>query len=133
MSHSYGTKLSQAEAARLGRLLPMEYSTAELADELKINVRRVRERFVPAGCPHRRDYRERIWIVGSAFRDWYEKTQERRRHPMEDDEGWCLRCRRAVQMVGPLSILEQRYTEIVQGRCPACGATVNRARKRRDG
>lgn len=129
MSSSYGIRLSQAEAARLGRLLPMEYATAELAAELQINVRRIWARFVPAGCPHRRESNGRIWIVGSAFRGWYEDIHERRRM-MADDEGWCMPCRQAVQMVGPFSIIEQTYTEIVQGRCPVCGGTVNRARAR---
>ena len=129
-SSSYGCRLSQAEMGRLGRLLPMEYSPRELAMELKINIKRFWVDFVPAGCPHRRDGKGRLWIVGSAFREWYEVMLESRRHPMADDEGWCLRCGRAVLMVGPFVVIPQEFTEIVQGRCGRCGGKVNRARKR---
>lgn len=127
------TRLKQAQAARLGRLLEMEYSPSELAAELDIHVRQIWERFIPAGCPHRRDARGRLWIVGASFREWYRATQEARRHPMREDEGWCVRCDAAVVMEGPLTVVDRRRAEIVQGRCPRCGGKVNRARRRTDG
>jgi len=130
MASSYGCRLSQPEAGRLGRLLHMEYTPGELAAELKIGVRRFWRDFVPAGCPHRRDEKDRIWIVGSAFREWYHEMQEERRRPMGPGEAWCLRCKGPVRMEGPFEVKVMLYAEIVQARCPACGARVNRARRR---
>ena len=130
MASSYGCRLSQPEAGRLGRLLHMEYTPGELAAELKISVRRFWRDFVPAGCPHRREEKDRIWIVGTAFRDWYGEFQEERRRPMGPDEAWCLRCKEAVAMVGPFEVKRHLYVEIVQGRCAVCGCKVNRARRR---
>ena len=104
-SPSYGCRLSQAESGRLGRLLPMEYTPGELGNELKVSVQRFWRDFVPGGCPHRRDEKDRLWSVGRAFRQWYESMQEARRHPMADDEAWSLRCRRAVPMMGLLNVI----------------------------
>jgi hypothetical protein len=100
---------------------------------LKVSVKRFWRDFVPGGCPHRRDEKDRIWIVGSAFREWYGAMQVSRRHPMADDEGWCLRCKEPVRMVAPFDVKVQLYTEIVQGSCSRCGGRVNRARKRGKG
>jgi hypothetical protein len=127
---SYGCRLSQAEAGRLGRLLRMEYTPTELAEELQISPRRLWRDFVPAGCPHRRDESDRLWIIGSAFREWYTAFQDDRRRPMARSEAWCLRCKEPVKMVGPFEVRVQAYTEIVQARCAQCGGVVNRARQR---
>ena len=129
---SFGTKLSQPQTCRLQRLLPMEYTPTEIAGELKINVRRIWERFVPAGCPHRKDEGGHIFIVGTAFREWYERTSKARVHPMEADEAWCLRCRRPVLMEGPFEVIPTDHAEILQGRCSRCGEVVNRARARQE-
>lgn len=125
-----GPRLSQAATARLGRLLPMEYSPAELAAELGIHAHQIRQSALPAGCPHRRDAHGRIWIVGTEFAAWYRATQQRTRHPLGPDEAWCLRCHRAVPIVGPLEIVPRYGTaELVKGRCAICGGPVNRLRR----
>jgi hypothetical protein len=126
-----GIRLDQAAVARLGRLLHMEYTPAELADELGCNARQIRQTALPQGCPHRRDERDHIWIIGSEFRQWYQGTQAKTRHPMQDDEAWCLRCGRAVVMDGPLTVVPRHgRAELVKGFCYLCGGRVNRLRSR---
>ena len=122
-----GIRLVYTAVQRLSRLLPMEYSPRELAEELEISVYQVR-RALPAGCPHRREG-NRIWIVGTVFAEWYRSTQTRRRHPMADDEAWCLSCRKPVAMVAPFDVVPRHgRAELVKGRCSICGSQVNRLR-----
>lgn len=129
-SSSYNIRLPRDAAARLGRLLPMEYAPKEIAAELQIGVRRIWNHMVPAGCPHRRDSSGHIWIVGTAFAAWFAEVDEARRHPMADDEGWCMGCQEPVRMAEPLTVTARVFTENVQWRCPVCGAKVNRMRRR---
>jgi len=124
-----GIQLNASAIAHLPRLLPMEYTPGELAAELGCHAHQIRQTALPLGCPHRRDARGRLWIVGSQFRDWYRATQVRRRHPMEDNEAWCLRCKQPQQMVGPFEVTPRHGSaELVKGRCGVCGTKVNRLR-----
>ena len=128
---SRGIQLPRIAIIRLGRLLPMEYSPSELAHELSIHAHQIRQTALPAGCPHRRDAKGRIWIVGAAFRDWYRGTQAKSRHPLGEAEAWCLRCGKAVPMAEPFQIVPRLGTsELVKARCTLCGAKVNRLRSR---
>lgn len=129
MSKTRGIQLSHTAVARLPRLLPMEYTPGELAAELGCHTHQIRQTALPLGCPHRRDSRGRIWIVGTQFADWYRATQVRARHPMDDDQAWCLHCKRATRMVGPFEVTPRHGTaELVHGRCAECGNVVNRLR-----
>ena len=106
-------------------LLPMLYKVRELAQELDTSRRRIR-RWARRGMPHERDGRNHIWINGEQFAQWVEDQRRTQRGPkLKPDEGYCLRCRRAVQMVGSVRQVGGKET-ILQGACPRCGATVNR-------
>ena len=127
-----GIQLPRVAIIHLRRLLPMEYSPSELAHELSINAHQIRQTALPAGCPHRRDAKGRLWIVGTAFREWYHGTQAKTRHPLREDEAWCLSCAKTVPMTEPFEIVPRLGTsELVKARCALCGAKVNRIRSRR--
>ena len=126
-------RLRRAQIIRLGRLMTMQYRPSELADELGCHVDTVYRTFIPAGCPHTRDSRRHIWIVGTEFAQWARDMMASRDHiKLADGEAYCLRCRHAVVMQGPLTVKPtSRYLELVTGVCPTCGTAVNRARARR--
>jgi hypothetical protein len=124
-------RLRREQIIRLGHLLEMCYRPSELAAEIGCHTDTVYHSFIPAGCPHERDEHGHIWIVGTQFADWARHMQMQRRTPLADGEAYCLRCRAAVQMIGPLTVTPtNRYLELVTGTCAVCGATVNRARAR---
>jgi len=124
-------KMTQRQLARLPRLLWMYYSPAELADEIGLNVDTIYKSYIPAGCPHKRDEQDRIWIIGTQFRRWaLDRFQRRSRPPMPDGFAYCLRCRKPTQMLDVRLNPQNVYTEMVIGRCAECGARTNRTRKR---
>ena len=89
-----------------------------------------------AGCPHQRDERGHIWIVGTEFKDWAREIIAQRKKkqnpPMKADEAWCMKCNKRVQLIDPKPVKVNRYLELLQSKCPECGTTVNRARKRQE-
>ena len=123
-------KLSHTSASRLGRLLHLEYSPADLARELDCSKRKILTA-IEGGCPHRRTKSGRFRIVGDAFRGWYEALCRRRKRPLGPNEAFCLACGRAV----PLPPVDQRHTftlangaRRVEALCPICGKKINRFR-----
>ena len=116
---------------RLDRLLHMEYRPAELAEELGCGVDTIYRYYLPAGCPHRRDENDHIWLVGTDFAEWVRATLKKGKVPLADGEAYCLKCNEPVRMAGKLTVEPVNYyLELVKGKCPACGTTVNRARAR---
>jgi len=120
-------KLTQPQQERLRRLLHMEYTVTELSQELGCK-RRVIERAIEAGVPHR-VAGNRTWIVGDVFADWWYSRLPQRKTELAEDEAYCLRCRGArkfrVEEVHPNSPGVER----VVGECEECGAKVHRLRK----
>jgi hypothetical protein len=127
--------MTQRQIAKLPRLLHMKYAPSELAEEIGCNVDTIYRSFVKSGCPHERDDKGHIWIVGDLFRAWAQETIQH--HPravkMAEDEAYCLHCRKVVKMkfegIRPANL----YAEFVTGRCIECGARVNRSRAIRNG
>ena len=111
-----GCWFSQADSARLGRVLPVEVTPGEVGHELKMRLSRLCRHFGPARYPHRPDKEDQLSLAGRAFRRWYESMPEARRHPMADDEAWSLRCRRAVPVMGLLNVITRSPRG--WGRCP---------------
>jgi hypothetical protein len=127
-------RIPRSVIVRLGRLLRMEYRPAELAEELGCGADTIYRHYLPAGCPHRRDERGHIWIVGTDFAEWVRATLKQGKTPMTEGEAYCLKCNRPVNMKGRLEVEPVNYyLELVKGECPACGTTVNRARARKRG
>ena len=123
-------KLSQTSACRLGRLLHLEYSPADLARELDCTKSKILSA-VEGGCPHRRTKSGRFRIVGEAFAAWYQEIIHRRKRPLGPGEAFCLACQRAIPLppedqlqIYPLPNGATR----VEAQCPICQKTVNRIR-----
>jgi hypothetical protein len=121
-------KLPSSVIVRSAALLNMLYSPNELADELKVPARTIRER-ITKGLPYQRDRRGHLWVNGREFLKWVQTTRSvRPRCPLGSDEAFCLRCRRRVKLVNP--IMSDRVTPpLLTGTCPHCGTTVNRGVK----
>lgn len=122
-------KLSQPQVLRLARLLHMEYTPRELADELQASVQQI-HRAVEAGCPHRVT-EQRTWIVGDAFAAWYHETVKRRKQPLRRNEAFCLACRQPVPLDETTVAPVRDGVERVSGICPRCGTSVHRYRSAR--
>jgi hypothetical protein len=106
-------------------LLPMLYRPSELSEEFGVDVSTIRD-WVQAGLVHSRDEAGHIWINGRDMACWVEVQRKQAiRPPLADDQAFCLRCRKAVQVVEPKSARRGRQ-RVWQGRCAECGAVVNR-------
>lgn len=132
MSQDIRPKMRREIIIRLSRLLNMRYKPSELAQEIGVNVDTVYRTYMHAGCPFERDKRNQIWIIGTEFAEWARAiTAQSKRKPgqtLPEGQAWCLRCRGAVDILNPKVKSINRYLDLVQGTCAACGAKVNRAR-----
>jgi hypothetical protein len=128
MAHRPGRRprLTNDLKRRLGRLLPMEYKPAEIAETLGVCKDTVCRGWVRAGAPHRRTDTGRIWIVGSELANWLRGFDRSGAATLEDGEAFCLSCQAAVRMQGPLDREVQGPAVLVRGTCPDCGGTVAR-------
>lgn len=124
---SANVSLSQPQTQRLRRLLHMEYTLQELAEEIGCQ-RRVIERAIAAGCPHRVED-ERVFVVGDGFAAWYRTRPAAARVALGPGEAYCLRCRAARPMVEVTVVPNTPGVELLSGKCAVCGAKVNRLRE----
>ena len=110
-------------------LLPMMYRTRELAEVLDVTPQLI-VRWTRLGAPYVRDRRGHIWIMGREFAGWL-VDQRTPKSPglLARHEGYCLRCRRPVEIQDPTS-REQGHLTLITGTCPICGTQVNRGRAR---
>ncbi len=122
-------QMTREQLARTGHLLHMRYTPSEIAKEIGCHNDTVYRSYIPAGCPHERDKRGHLWIVGTAFRDWARSTFIHKKSKMADGQAYCLKCRRAVSIVSPIEKPVNRYIVMVKGLCEVCGGKVNRAKK----
>ena len=126
------SQLSRPQIIKLSRLLHMKYTSSEIAKLIGVNVDTVYRSYLLNGCPHERDSRGRIWIIGTEFREWaVNEMAERKkaiREPMKDDQGYCLKCNERVEMIKPELIYSGGNRQMYQSICPKCGTKVNRAR-----
>jgi hypothetical protein len=124
-----GHRFMRAQIIRLGRLLNMLYRPSEVAEEIGVTTETVVRHCMAGGCPFERDKVGHIWIHGSSFAAWAREVNHKNRHKgvLGEGEGWCCRCNQVVMILNPRLRHTGRYTKIFQGKCPACGAKVNRA------
>jgi hypothetical protein len=118
-------RLSHAVIVRAPGLLPMWYTPGELAQDLGISVRAIRDwqRF---GLPYRRDERGHLWIDGRQFAAWVKAVcQPRPGRRLNQNEAYCLHCRGPVKLINPT---RQRHGNQVtlRGECPQCGNAIFR-------
>ena len=130
LSPSRRPKFGRSQIIRLGRLLNMRYTPAEIAHEIGVTVDTVYRSYIPAGCPAEQDLDGRIWIVGTEFRQWVRLTKRRKqKHPefSKPGVGWCFHCSKPVRIMQASIQPVNYYLELLQGECEFCGNIVNRA------
>lgn len=114
-------RLKGAQRYKLRKLVDMKYKPSELADELDIEVDWIYKIYVPLGCPHEKESRRHIWIIGTEFREWYLKTY--RKHQIAENEAYCVSCKKPVPLVDPVENNKNGMTYLLS-KCPHCGKTV---------
>lgn len=112
-------------------LLPMQYGLGELAEELEISPRIVRE-WMEKGLPYTRDAQGHLWISGQQFTEWINQIRSARKQRGQRlalDEAYCLRCHKPVKLVN--ATRRQNGKQILlNGQCPDCAGQVNRGIRR---
>jgi hypothetical protein len=118
-------RLPHVVIVRASGLLPMLYRPAELAEDLGVSIRLVRE-WLRRDLPHQRDERGHFWIDGRKVATWVDTARRSRpTSKLADDEAYCLPCHRPVKLLNPTRT--QRGKQIVlHGCCPHCGTSVHR-------
>jgi hypothetical protein len=107
-------------------LLPMLYKASELADEIQIPERTLRD-WLEAGAPFQRDSSNRIWVNGQEFKQWVqEKRKPKRTFKLLDNQAYCLHCKTAVELLNPERHAIKGKLVNIKGVCPQCGCTINR-------
>ena len=107
-------------------LLPMSYTVSELAGELRVPDRTLRD-WLDAGAPHQRDERNHIWINGKGFAEWVQRQRKpKRERKLDNGSAYCLRCKKAVKLTEPRTRHIKAKLYLITGLCPQCGATINR-------
>ena len=107
-------------------LLPMLYKVSELAVELHLPERTLRD-WLENGAPHNRDQRGQIWVHGPEFSNWVAGMHKpKREKKLTDNQAYCFRCNRIVEMQNASSRLIKGRLIMTKGVCPQCGCTINR-------
>jgi hypothetical protein len=102
----------------------MMYSVSEISTALDLAERTLRD-WLSVGAPHIRDTRGHIWINGREFADWIANMRApKRKRKLRDDEAFCMRCNRVVQMTEIST--KPMQGKLIRGKCPNCGCTINR-------
>jgi hypothetical protein len=126
VKHMAHIRLPHSAIVRSPGLLPMLYAVSEIAAALGVPERTLRD-WLEAGAPHDRDQHARIWIHGRKFAGWITAMREPvKRQKLKDDEAYCMRCNRAVQMTDVSTKAMQGKLILIRGTCPNCGCTINR-------
>jgi excisionase family DNA binding protein len=107
-------------------LLPMLYTVQEIADELGVPNRTLRN-WLAHGAPHRKVGKNRIWIHGQEFAEWIDRQRKpKRKVRLEQGQAYCMRYNRVVELSNPIAKPIKGKLIHVKGRCPHCGITINR-------
>lgn len=126
-------KFTRIQIICLARLLHMEYTPKEIAEEIGVTEDTIYRCYIPAGCPHQRDKSGLIWINGGEFRAWAEgcilERREKAKRRLGEDEAWCFRCNRVVKIENPVFRKVNGAFTLLQGTCNLCGGKVNRGWK----
>lgn len=123
-------RLPHAVIVKAPGLLPMLYTVRELADELSMSERTLRD-WLLHGAPHQRDHRGRMWIDGQAFARWVTGLRKNQRDTkLHPDEGYCMTCNQVVRMLSPTAVSGVGKILNMRGICPQCDRPVYRGTRR---
>ncbi len=107
-------------------LLPMLYKVSELASDLEIPERTLRD-WLDTGAPHHRDEKSHLWVNGQMFAKWVQENRKQKRPAsLADHQAYCLRCKKVVELIEPQVIHIKGKLINIQGSCPDCSCTINR-------
>jgi hypothetical protein len=124
------TKLPHAVIVRAPGLLPMLYKVHELADELSMPERTLRD-WLHHGAPHTRDRLGHIWVDGQVFMAWVVSQRKKStRVKLQPGEGYCMNCNRVVMILHPIHHPSSGKLVYIQGVCPQCNGKVSRGARR---
>ena len=119
-------KIPHAVIVRSPGLLPMLYKVSELAADLDIPERTLRD-WLANGAPHERDEKSHLWINGEQFAAWVEAQRAQKQSiKLRDGEAYCFGCRAAVRISGQEEIPITGKLVHIRGVCPRCGTQVQR-------
>jgi len=125
---SASVKLPHAVIVRAPGLLPMLYRPAELAEDLGVADRTVRE-WLLKDLPYQRDERGHLWIDGRQAAAWVTRIrQSRSTLKLAGDEAFCLPCNKPVKLLDPTRTQRGKQT-VLHGVCPSCGTSIHRGVK----
>jgi hypothetical protein len=119
-------KLPHSVIVKSTGLLPMFYTVRELAEEIAIPERTLRDWFL-RGAPHTRDRLNHIWIDGRAFAGWVQSQRRKSNGTrMKSGEGYCMTCNQVVVMLNPTRRPSASRLIYIHGTCPFCNGKVIR-------
>ena len=122
-------KLPHCVIVKSPGLLPMLYKVSELAADLHVPDRTLRD-WLEMGAPCIKDGSNHIWINGREFADWVTSHRKpKRERRLTDTQAYCLRCNQVVEMVGPEVLPLKGKLVNIRGTCPNCGCVINRGNR----
>lgn len=110
------------------RLLDMEYTTNELAEELGVTPKYVRDTMIAKhGAPFKQDKKGRVWLEGIKIRDWIEEAYNPNKNKVKLDENefYCVKCREK-RLTDHYNTIQKGGTIYKQSHCPICGTLMNK-------
>jgi len=123
-------KLPHAVIVKAPGLLPMLYTVHELADELSMPERTLRD-WLLHGAPHTRDRFGHIWVNGQAFAAWVASQRKKSSgSKLNPGEGYCMFCNRIVMVLRPTQRPSVGRLVYIQGVCLHCNGKVSRGASR---
>jgi hypothetical protein len=118
--------LPHATIVKAPGLLPMLYKVSEIAEELQVPERTLRD-WLDIGAPHQRDERNNLWVNGCLFSEWVRSNRKQKKPAhLADHQAYCLRCRQVVELKAPEIIPIKGKLINIKGTCPQCGCIINR-------
>lgn len=120
-------RLTHSVIVKAPGLLPMLYMPVEMAGDLGMPARTLYD-WLQADAPHTQDAQGNLWIDGRQFASWVAANRKPHgvREKLQDDQAYCLHCKQAVTLVDPRREQVKGKLILIKGRCPRCGAGINR-------
>jgi hypothetical protein len=117
-------RFSQRVIVSASHLLNMWYTPSELAEELDIAARTIRD-WTRQDLPHRKDNAGRLWIDGRELATWVKNHQSQPQVTLQSNEGFCLKCKVPV-VIQNAYMTKRGKMQLLTGQCPQCTSTVYR-------
>ena len=110
------------------RLLDMAYTTGEIAEELGVTPKYIRDTLIrKMGAPYRYDESGRLWLDGLQIREWIGKAfdPKKRSVKLDRNEFFCVKCREKRESD---QFITKRLNGTIyrQAFCPICGSRMNK-------